>query len=571
MRPTAKLGPLRAPRSRRAAGGIDDGERCAGCGSALAAGQRYCLACGERNGPPSPQLSALLRHARMGDGGAAAAPPTAAKGSPRELESPRRSPLTLPPPRVSALLVLLFLGFGVLLGAAAPGRVNDTLASSSSPLKVVFPQSTPSAAASTPAASSAASSSESDSEPPEAKPESTPAPASGGAATVSTAQAPASSTKTTASSPAETEGGSGSSSGASGSAPGGSASKLPPIKHVFVIMLADQPYAAVFGPSSSAHYLSQTLEQRGALLTHYDAVAHEELANELALLSGQGPTAETAANCPNYTAVAPATVGADEQVLGTGCVYPAATQTLAGQLTAKHLEWRAYVQGIDEAGTQLAGCAHPVLGQADPTTAQAASGEAYATFGDPFVYFQSVTGSSACGSDVVGLAALKGDLANAKRTPGFSYIAPDRCHDASATPCAPGAPAGPAATDSFLSQVVPEITGSKAYKQDGLLVITVDEAPSSGEFADSSSCCGQPQFPNLPAPAGGLSPRGGGAVGALLLSPYIKGASTSQEPYNHFSLLRTIEDLFGLKHLGYAGLSKVSSFEPAIFTASASG
>ncbi len=56
-------------------------------------------------------------------------------------------------------------------------------------------------------------------------------------------------------------------------------------------------------------------------------------------------------------------------------------------------------------------------------------------------------------------------------------------------------------------------------------------------------------------------------MGALLLSPFVKGGTTSQEPYNHFSLLRTIEDLFGLKHLGYAGLPAVKSFEPAMFTA----
>ena len=119
--------------------------------------------------------------------------------------------------------------------------------------------------------------------------------------------------------------------------------------------------------------------------------------------------------------------------------------------------------------------------------------------------------------------------------------------------------------------MVPEILRSKAYKESGLLAITVDEAPSSGEFADSSSCCGQPRFPNLPASTSALGPEGGGQVGALLLSPYIAKAGVSQEPYNHFSLLRTIEDLFGLTHLGYAGLSKVSSFEPSIFSAQPSG
>ncbi len=130
--------------------------------------------------------------------------------------------------------------------------------------------------------------------------------------------------------------------------------------------------------------------------------------------------------------------------------------------------------------------------------------------------------------------------------------------------------AGPAAADSFLRRVVPEILASGAYKQNGLLVITTDEAPSSGEFEDSSSCCGQPAFPNLGAlglsPSG--RPRGGGAVGALLLSPFIKGPASSAEEYNHFSLLATIEDLFAVKRLGYAGLSAVTPLAPSIFTAS---
>jgi hypothetical protein len=337
---------------------------------------------------------------------------------------------------------------------------------------------------------------------------------------------------------------------------------------VFVVMLSDEPYASVFGPSSAAPYLSGTLEHKGELLVRYDAVAHEELANEVALLSGQGPTAETAANCPNYTEISGASTGPEEQVLGSGCVYPASTQTLASQLIAKHLTWRAYVQGIDEAGAQAGACAHPVLGQADPTAVQTSSTGAYATFRNPFVYFGSIVDSPTCANDDVGLASLKGDLAAVKRTPSFSYIVPDRCHDGNPTPCTPGAAAGMAPANAFLQEVVPAITGSKAYKESGLLVITVDEAPSSGEFADSSSCCGQPLFPNAPSKTLAGAPRGGGAVGALLLSPFVKGATTSQEAYNHFSLLRTIEDLFSLNHLGYAGLSAVKAFEPELFTAS---
>ena len=321
-------------------------------------------------------------------------------------------------------------------------------------------------------------------------------------------------------------------------------------------MLSDEPYAATFGPASSAPYLARTLERQGELLVRYYAVAHQQLANAIALVSGQGPTQATATNCPTYEALTPASSSAEGQFTGEGCVYPQTTPTLPGQLEVKRLSWRAYVQGIDEPGSAAPSCAHPALGAPDPGSATPPAAQAYATFRNPFVYFQGMTESPSCAADDVGLGSLAADLAAPARTPSLSYIVPDRCHDGSPGPCPTGGAGGLPAAGGFLEEVVPKILGSKAYEESGLLVITTDEAPSAGEFADSSSCCGQPRFPNLPAPTGvaaSLPPEGGGQVGALLLSPFVKPHTTSQEPYNHFSLLRTIEDLFKLKHLGYAG------------------
>jgi phosphatidylinositol-3-phosphatase len=468
------------------------------------------------------------------------------------------------------LLVLVFLGFGVLLGNVARSPVNAALASTRAPEKIVLPPSVPISTATGSRLSTSEAAATPSSEAPSAESEPTPVPADRRSAPA--VKSPSSASGSGGSS--EVSSGSKAGPGSSGGSEGGSseatadapADKLPPIKHVFVIMLSDEPYASVFGPASTAPYLAHTLEHKGELLAHYDAVAHQGLANEIALLSGQGPTAETVANCPDYTEIAPTGTGAEEQVLGSGCVYPASTQTLAGQLSARGLAWRAYVGGIDEGGA-IGTCPHPALGQADPSAQEASSNGPYATFRNPFVYFDSITGSPQCAADDIGLDKLAGDLASAKRTPSFAYIVPDRCHDGNPTPCSAGAPAGLSSAETFLKQVVPEITGSKAYRESGLLVITVDQAPSTGAFADSSSCCGQPLFPNAPAKTLTGAASGGGAVGALLLSPYIKGGATSQEPFNHFSLLRTIEDLFGLQHLGYAALSAVKSFEPAMFTA----
>jgi hypothetical protein len=520
---------------------------------------------------------------------------------------PTRLDLTLPRPWVCVLLVAAFLGFGVLVGRLSSNPEPVLTASAHPQLRLILPQASEDSAGQTsppgvvstptPAAGSTEAAA-------------TPVEAGGEAGAGSGDSHDATGTTTTQGTGNH---GSGSGQGGSGNAGGGgsgrkegkrgseeatSSGKLPPVKHVFVIMLADQPYAAVFGPSG-APYLAKTLERHGELLVRYYAVAHDELANAVALISGQGPTPQTEVNCPTYADLASATSAADEQVLGQGCVYPAATETIAGQLSAKHLTWRAYVEGAGagaasaaEAAQVGAACTHPTLGSADPTIDQtpppvqstgsvgdgtpvayeALAGSAYATFRNPFLYFHSVIDSSACATDDVGIGQLASDLSSAHGAPSLSYIVPSLCDDGNPTPCAPGRPAGLAPAEGFLRKVVPQILASKSYKHGGLLVITVDQAPASGVDADSSSCCGQPAFPALPPPpalpgGGTARPTGGGQVGALLLSPYVKAGTTSQETFNHFSLLRTIEDLFGLGHLGYAALPKVEAFGASVFNA----
>jgi len=452
-----------------------------------------------------------------------------------------------------AVLVIAFLGFGVLIGRAARNSVQQAaLADAAAPLKVVLAPRAPA-----PATTAQAPAGE-EAPPAEEAPTHKPAPAP----TTTTTSAPRAAAPATPPPAAKPK-----------PAPAKERKTLPAIKHVFVILLSDEPYAAVFGPESKAHYLATQLEPKGALLPGYDAVAHEELPDEIALVSGQGPTPQTVADCPSYAPIEPGSLGSDGQSLGAGCVYPASVQTLPGELEQHHLRWRAYLEGVSEGPTPTPPCSHPALGQADPTTPPAgasvgaASSGPYATYRNPFAYFQSLTGPGACARSETGIGKLKADLASPARTPSLSYIVPGLCHDAAPTPCAPGAPSGPADADAFLQRVVPEILASGAYKQNGLLVVTTDEAPSSGELEDSSSCCGQPRFPNLGAASVGFAgrPLGGGAVGALLLSPFIKGPGSSQEQYDHFSLLATFEQLFGVKRLGYAALSGVTPLAPSIF------
>jgi hypothetical protein len=354
---------------------------------------------------------------------------------------------------------------------------------------------------------------------------------------------------------------------------------LPEIKHVFMIVLEGHGYEEAFGKASPAPYLAKTLAGEGKLLSNYFAVTQGALANEIALLSGQGPTPQTAANCPEYTPIAPGAVSAEGQVEGTGCVYPAATETLPGQLIAAKLTWKAYVEDIaNGAGAgQPTACRHPALGGPDASPAPV-PGDAFLTWRNPFVYFAGLTESPECAENDVGLDSLATDLKKAEKAPNLSYIVPSACHDGSETPCAPEQPAGLAAVDGFLETVVPVITASPAYKEEGgLIAITFAQAPQNGPAADSSSCCGAPEYPNLPAPAsteppatGPVKPSGGGGrVGMLLLSPYVApGTIDKAAYYNHFSFLRSVEELLGLEPLGYAAEPALTGFEASLFDAS---
>ena len=195
---------------------------------------------------------------------------------------------------------------------------------------------------------------------------------------------------------------------------------------------------------------------------------------------------------------------------------------------------------------------------------------------NPFAYFHSLLDSGECAASDVGLDQLALDLKNPAEMPTFSYIVPNACHDGSELPCAPGQPAGMAGAESFLETVVPEIESSPAYTVGGMIAITFAQAPQTGPAADQRSCCVTPEYPNLkadpnapPAPAasGPVKPTGGGGrVGMLLISPYVLPGSVNKSGYfNHFVLLRSIEELFGLTALGYAADPAIVPFDESVY------
>ncbi|HXA27988.1 MAG TPA: alkaline phosphatase family protein [Candidatus Angelobacter sp.] len=353
---------------------------------------------------------------------------------------------------------------------------------------------------------------------------------------------------------------------------------LPPIRHVWVVMLENESESATFGQGGDAKL--QALAKKGTYVSSYYGIAHESLPNYIALLGGQAPTPQTQSDCQAYQDVSPATPSSDGQVTGQGCVYPASRLTVADQLTGAGLTWKGYMEdmGADsshtggDGGTAYPGggqsCAHPALNSQD-NTQNPTTTDRYAARHNPFVYFHSIIDNTpSCTANDVPLTAMRHDLQSVSTTPNFALISPNLCNDGHDVPCtgtdvAGNGAGGLVAINDWLDVYVPMITGSPAFRQDGMLVVTFDEglftSKSNTSQGDTASCCNEPTGPNTTSP--GVSGPGGGLTGAVVLSPFATPGMTTTYPYNHYSLLRTVEDIFALKggddghgHLGYAAV-----------------
>jgi hypothetical protein len=133
---------------------------------------------------------------------------------------------------------------------------------------------------------------------------------------------------------------------------------------------------------------------------------------------------------------------------------------------------------------------------------------------NPFVYYPSITLDPAyCAEHVVPLTQLADDLKSTMSLPDYVFISPNVCNDMHDCPVSTG--------DDWLSRRVPEILRSPAFtKQNSLLVLTWDE----DENDDNT-------------------------VATIFAGPAARKSYESSRAYNHYSLLHTVESLWGLQPL----------------------
>jgi hypothetical protein len=212
----------------------------------------------------------------------------------------------------------------------------------------------------------------------------------------------------------------------------------------------------------------------------------------------------------------------------------------------------------------------------------------YASKHNPFVLFDDVRNNPARMAHVKPYTSFAGDLAKSRTTSNFAFIVPDQCNDMHGgvyhavpghpeTPCPyndtnddPNDTALKQKADAFVKKTVQTIMASPSWRQgkDAIFIVS-DEGDYTGNSVNGgwdspAGCCDSPILPAGDPDISAAWPGGvygGGLVPAVVVVN--RGGKTggyvSTTPYNHYSLLAAIEDLWRLPRLAYAGDTTRSS------------
>ena len=204
---------------------------------------------------------------------------------------------------------------------------------------------------------------------------------------------------------------------------------------------------------------------------------------------------------PNYLAM----IGGDTFGINSDCTRCSVNKpSLPDLLEASGKTWKTYQENM-------------------PSPCFSGAADNYAKRHNPFLYFEPIfQDQQRCQQHVVPFDQLDKDLL-AGNLPDYAFITPNLCNDAHNCSL-PN-------TDQWLKGVMDKLQKALFLDKNSLIAITFDEGNSN------SSCCG------LASPAGGK-------VATVLVSPLVKAGFQDDTPYSHYSLLKTIEDAWGLTELG---------------------
>jgi hypothetical protein len=321
---------------------------------------------------------------------------------------------------------------------------------------------------------------------------------------------------------------------------------VPRYDHVIVVVEENKGYGTVFD-----HGYAPTLSDLAAtygVATQMFAERHPSEPNYVALIGGDtfGIADDDAWYCTPH-----ATREFCKDAEAPGYVaHEIDGPNLASQLAAHRLGWRAYLENLPEPGS---------LAIVSPETATEPAA-LYAAKHTGFTNFSSVHADPALKQRLVGFDALHADLRSGK-VPAFALVVPNQCnemHGINSPKAPPGCAKGDEDLvrrgDAVVHDLVAEMQSSPIWTHGNTaIVITFDEDGKADRVPGApQSCC----------VVDAANP-GGGRIPTIVITNHGPRGVRDDTPYDHYSLLRTIEDALRLDgHLRHAGDVAVAPMTP---------
>jgi hypothetical protein len=224
-------------------------------------------------------------------------------------------------------------------------------------------------------------------------------------------------------------------------------------------------------------------------------------------------------------------------------------RSLGDQLEAVGLRWKGYYEDLPSPGSLAVIAGDPAY--PDPLGRKSAF---YASKHSGFMNFASVEHDPHRADHIVGFDQLDADLA-ANRLPNFALVVPNQCnemHGLGAGNLPPGCSSLDQAGlirrgDAEVGDLVRRIQATPAWRARGnfAIVVTFDE----GAGKTREGCCA--------VTPGAPSNFGGGHIPTIVITNHGPRGVKDETPYNHYALLRTLEDAFGIhEHLAHANATE---------------
>ena len=315
---------------------------------------------------------------------------------------------------------------------------------------------------------------------------------------------------------------------------------LPRYQHVFVIVEENKDYEQILDPAAAPHIAGLAASYGDA--ARFFAEVHPSEANYVAMLGGDTFGIH---DDDGYYCTAGSIRPLCDHAAEPGYVdHTLRAPHLGDQLARAGLSWKGYYENLPEPGSLAATASDPAFDNGTRKTAL------YASKHSGFMNFADVQADPARAQRIVGFDQLKQDLASGD-LPSFALIVPNQCNEMHGLH-GEGVPADCDGTnkaalirrgDKVAGDLVAAIQASSAWKSpdDVAIVITFDEA---GGKSREGCCAVTPDAP---------SNFGGGHIPTIVITNHGPHGLRDQTAYNHYSLLRTLEDAFRLKgYLGHA-------------------